>query len=76
MNNSSSNNPFAHQLKVPWVKQPLFDDTARQALYQATKGIIRTVNSLSLAALRLAASRKSNIVDEAVMLDATPEALL
>jgi len=66
----------AHQLKVAGVKQPLFDDTARQAMYQATKGIIRKVNSLALAALRLAASRKSNIVDEAAMLDATPEALL
>ncbi len=48
----------------------------RQALYQATKGISRKVNSLALAALRLAASRKSNVVDEAAMLDATPEALL
>jgi general secretion pathway protein A len=66
----------AHQLRVAGVKQPLFDDTARQALYQATKGIIRKVNSLALAALRLAASRKSNVVDEAAMLDATPEAIL
>jgi general secretion pathway protein A len=67
---------LAHQLKAAGVKQPLFDDAARQALYQATKGIIRKVNSLAVAALRLAASRKSNIVDEAAMLDATPEALL
>ena len=67
---------LAHQLKAAGVKQSLFDDTARQALYQATKGIIRKVNSLALAALRLAASRKNNIVDEATMLDATPEALL
>jgi general secretion pathway protein A len=67
---------LVHQLKAAGVKQPLFDDAARQALYQATKGIIRKVNSLALAALRLAASRKSNLVDEAAMLDATPEALL
>jgi len=67
---------LAHQLKAAGVKQPLFDDTARQAMYQATKGIIRKVNGLALAALRLAASRKSNVVDEAAMLDATPEALL
>jgi len=67
---------LAHQLKAAGVKQPLFDDTACQALYQATKGIIRKVNSLALAALRLAAARKSNLVDEAIMLDATPEALL
>jgi general secretion pathway protein A len=67
---------LAHQLKAAGVKQPLFDDAARQALYQATKGIIRKVNSLALAALRLAASRKSNVVDEAALLDATPEALL
>jgi type II secretory pathway predicted ATPase ExeA len=67
---------LAHQLKAAGVKQPLFDEAARQALYQATKGIIRKVNSLALAALRLAASRKSNVVDEAALLDATPEALL
>ena len=67
---------LAHQLKAAGVKQPLFEDAARQALYQATKGIIRKVNSLALAALRLAASRKSNLVDEAAMLDATPEAIL
>lgn len=65
-----------HQLKAAGVKQPLFDDTARQALYQATKGIPRKVNSLCLTALRLAASRKSNIVDEAIMLEAAGEALL
>lgn len=67
---------LAHQLKVAGVKQPLFDDTARQALYQATKGIPRKVNKLALAALRLAASRQSNRVDEAILLDATQEALL
>lgn len=66
----------AHQLKAAGVKAPLFDDTARQALYQATKGIPRKVNKLALAALRLAASRKSNLVDEAILLDATQEALL
>ena len=31
---------LAHQLKAAGVSQPLFDDTARQALYQATKGIL------------------------------------
>jgi type II secretory pathway predicted ATPase ExeA len=35
---------LAHQLKAAGVSQPLFDDTARQALYQATKGIPRKVN--------------------------------
>jgi type II secretory pathway predicted ATPase ExeA len=67
---------LSHQLKTAGVKQPLFDDAARQALFQATKGIIRKVNSVALTALRLAASRKNNIVDEATMLDATAEALL
>lgn len=66
----------AHQLKTSGVKQPLFDDTARQALYQATKGILRKVNKLCLTALRLAATRKSNVVEEAIMLDAAAEALL
>src|SRR5262249_61179945 len=46
---------LAQQLKAAGVGQPLFDDTARQALYQATKGILRKVNKLALTALRLAA---------------------
>jgi type II secretory pathway predicted ATPase ExeA len=57
-------------------KQPLFHDTARQALYQVTKGILRKVNSLAPTSLRLAASRKKNVVDAATMLDATQEAFL
>jgi type II secretory pathway predicted ATPase ExeA len=58
------------------VTQPLFDDTARQGLYQATKGIPRKVNKLAMTAVRLAAQRKAQRVDEAVLLDATAEALL
>ena len=46
------------------------------ALYQATKGILRKVNKLALTALRLAASRKATRVEEAILLDATAEALL
>jgi general secretion pathway protein A len=65
----------AHQLKTAGVSQPLFDDTARQALYQASKGILRKVNSIALAALRLAASRKANVVDEPILLDAAAEVL-
>jgi type II secretory pathway predicted ATPase ExeA len=67
---------LAQQLKAAGVTQPLFDDTARQGLYQATKGIPRKVNKLAMTALRLAAQRKSQRVDEAVLLDATAEALL
>lgn len=65
----------AHQLKAVGVSQPLFDETARQALYQATKGVLRKVNSIALTALRLAASRKANVIDEPILLDATAEAL-
>jgi len=67
---------LAHQLKAAGITQPLFDDTARQALYQATKGILRKVNKLALTALRLAASRKAALVEESILLDATSEALL
>jgi general secretion pathway protein A len=67
---------LAHQLKAPGAPQSLFDDTARQALYQATKGILRKVNKLALTALRRAASRKESTVGEAILLDATTEALL
>lgn len=67
---------LAHQLKASGVTQPLFDETARQALYQATKGILRKVNKLALTALRLAAARKAAGVDEAILLDAVQEALL
>ena len=49
---------------------------ARQALYQATKGIPRKVNKLALTALRLGASRKVSIIDEAILMDAVAEALL
>ena len=67
---------LAQQLKAAGIGQPLFDDTARQALYQATKGILRKVNKLALTALRLAAARKLQAVNEAILLDATSEALL
>ena len=67
---------LAHQLKAGGVTQPLFDDTARQALYQATKGILRKVNKLALTALRLAALRKAPAVEESILLDATSEAML
>jgi general secretion pathway protein A len=67
---------LGQQLKAAGVSQPLFDDTARQGLYQATKGIPRKVNKLALTALRLAATRKLSMVDEALLLDATAEALL
>ena len=67
---------LTHQLKAAGVTQPLLDETARQALYQATKGILRKVNKLVLTALRLAATRKVSTVDEAILLDATSEALL
>lgn len=67
---------LAHQLKAAGVSEPLFDDTARPALYQATKGIPRKVNKLALTALRLAAERKMSGVNEAILLDATSEALL
>jgi type II secretory pathway predicted ATPase ExeA len=67
---------LAQQLKAAGVSQPLFDDTARQGIYQATKGIPRKVNKLALTALRLAALRKAPMVDEAVLLDATTEAFL
>jgi len=67
---------LSHQLKVAGVSQPLFDDTARQALYQATKGIPRKINKLAITALRLAVARKASVVNEAILLDATSEALL
>ncbi len=67
---------LAHQLKAAGVSQPLFDETARQALYQVTKGILRKVNKLALTALRLAAAWKAQAVDEAILVEATAEALL
>jgi type II secretory pathway predicted ATPase ExeA len=66
---------LAQQLKAAGVGQPLVDDAARQALYQTTKGILRKVNKLALTALRLAAARQLQAVNEAILLDATSEAL-
>jgi general secretion pathway protein A len=67
---------LAPQLKAAGVTRPLLDDTARQALYQATKGVPRKVNKLVMTALRPAAARKASTVDEAILPDATSEALL
>ena len=67
---------LTQQLKAAGVSQPLFDDTARQGMYQATKGIPRKVNKLAVTALRLAAGAKSQTVNEAILLDATAEAML
>jgi general secretion pathway protein A len=64
------------QLKAAGVSQPLFDDTARQGLYQATKGLPRKVNKLAMTALRLAAASKSQTVNEALLLEAVGEAML
>src|SRR6202035_4703243 len=66
---------LAHQLKAAGVSQSLFDDPARQGMYQATKGIPRKVNKLAMTALRLAAASKSQTVNEAIFLDATAEAM-
>jgi general secretion pathway protein A len=67
---------LAQQLKAAGVSQPRFDETARQGMYQATKGIPRKVNKLAMTALRLAAASKSQTVNEAILLDATAEAML
>ncbi|MDD1721855.1 MAG: AAA family ATPase [Euryarchaeota archaeon] len=67
---------LAQQLKAAGVTEPLFDDTPRQGLYQATKGIPRKVNKLAATALRLAAQRKAPLVDDALLLDAAGEAFL
>jgi len=67
---------LAQQLKAAGVTHPLFEDTARQGLFQATKGIPRKVNKLALTALRLAAERKASMVTESLLLDATAESFL
>src|SRR6202007_2238837 len=67
---------LVHQLKAAGVTQPLFDDTARQALYQATTGVLRNVHKLTLRPWRLAASRKAALLEESILLDAAAEALL
>jgi len=67
---------LTQKLKAAGASQPLFDDTASQGLYQATQGILRRINKLALTAIRLAASRKLPLVNEALLLDATSEALL
>jgi type II secretory pathway predicted ATPase ExeA len=67
---------LAQQLKVGGLSEPMFDDAATQALYQASKGILRKVNKLARVALQLAASRKTSQVSEAILLDAATEALL
>jgi general secretion pathway protein A len=67
---------LAQQFKGAGVNQSPLDETARQALYQATNGILRKVNKLVMAALRLAAERKQSTVNDAVLMEATEEALI
>ncbi len=67
---------LTQQCKAAGVTQPLFDETARQTLYQATKGIPRKVNKLAMTALRMAAERRQQSVGEPLLLDAVTEALL
>lgn len=64
------------QLKASGVTAPLFAESARQAIYQATKGLPRKVNKLAVACLRLAAQRSETTVDNAIVLDATQLVLL
>lgn len=64
-----------HQLKAAGVREPLFDETARQGLYQATNGILRRVNAVARAALRLAAEQKASLVDEPILLEAAQHTL-
>ena len=65
-----------HPILICDEAQPLLDETARQAPYQAAKGILPKVNKLVMTALRLAATRKVSAVNESILLDATTEALL
>lgn len=67
---------LAQQLKASGVTAPLFAESARQAIYQATKGLPRKVNKLAVACLRLAAQRSEATVDNALVLDATQLVLL
>jgi general secretion pathway protein A len=67
---------LAQHLKAAGVTTALFNEMARQTIYQATKGIPRKVNKLAVAALHLAAQRQAICVDETVALDATKEAFL
>jgi type II secretory pathway predicted ATPase ExeA len=65
---------LAQQLKA--ITAPLFAETARQAIDQATKGVPRKVNKLAVACLRVAAQRQEATVDSAIVLDATQQVLL
>ncbi|MFQ5968642.1 MAG: ExeA family protein [Acidimicrobiia bacterium] len=65
----------SHQLKAAGVREPLFDETARQGLYQATKGILRRVNAVARAALKIAAEQKASLVDEPILLEAAQQTL-
>jgi len=67
---------LTQQCQAAGVSHPLFDSTARQTIHQATKGIPRKVNKLAMTALRLAAERNQQAVDEPLLLDAVTESFL
>ncbi len=52
-----------HCLNQVGVPHPLFSEPAIEAIYQASKGILRKVNLLAQASLMACAAKKSQIVD-------------
>lgn len=52
-----------HQLKRAGVSAPLFSEPALEAIYQASKGVMRKVNLFAQASLIACVSKKTQIVD-------------
>ncbi|HYL16117.1 MAG TPA: hypothetical protein VEV41_24000 [Terriglobales bacterium] len=65
----------AGEAKSPSIGPPSSQAQTQHEIAEL-KGILRKVNKLASTALRLAAQRKTSLVNEAILLDATAEALL
>ena len=64
---------LGHQLKLAGTEQPIFEPAAVEAIFQATNGLPRRINSLAHHALLAAALGKSKTVNPDHVQAALPE---
>ena len=62
-----------HRLKVAGVDRPLFTDSALEALYDASQGVMRKIDSLAHHALAVAATVRARLIEPDHVLKAAEE---
>ena len=69
----TTNSYLQHRLEIAGVSRPLFCEPAIEALYNASHGIMRRIDTLAHHALAVAATQKAQIVDADHVLQAAQE---